>query len=52
MTIENKNKTQYKDYSKSEISDYQIISFVSLQEFESWQEQNHSTTNGIWLRIF
>jgi len=52
MTIENKNKTEYKDYSKSEISDYQIISFVSLQEFESWQEQNHSTTNGIWLRIF
>jgi uncharacterized protein YdeI (YjbR/CyaY-like superfamily) len=33
-------------------TDYEIISFVSPQEFENWQEQNHDKVNGIWIRFF
>lgn len=33
-------------------TDYEIVSFVSKQEFESWQEQNNDKVNGIWIRFF
>jgi len=28
------------------------LSFKSAVEFRGWLEQNHSTSDGIWLRIF
>ena len=30
----------------------QIVSFNSKEAFESWLEQNHSQTTGIWLRFY
>jgi len=33
-------------------NDLPIISFASLEEWESWLENNHSTSSGIWLRIY
>jgi uncharacterized protein YdeI (YjbR/CyaY-like superfamily) len=36
----------------SEKPDLRILSFASQLEFESWLEQNHTETNGIWLRFY
>lgn len=33
-------------------SDYSILSFTSLSEFESWMRINHATVNGIWVKFF
>ncbi|OFY49501.1 MAG: bacteriocin-protection protein, YdeI/OmpD-associated family [Bacteroidetes bacterium GWF2_41_31] len=40
------------DTKKSNNSDQPIISFNSPQEWNSWLEQNHGNSNGVWLRIF
>lgn len=29
-----------------------IISFSSIRDFEKWLEENHTKTEGIWLRLF
>jgi uncharacterized protein YdeI (YjbR/CyaY-like superfamily) len=34
------------------VDDLPILSFTSLNEWESWLEQNHATSSGIWLRIY
>ena len=52
MAIENQDTTPNKEVSNSEKTDLQVVSFVSPEEFESWLEQNHSTSNGIWMRIY
>jgi len=52
MTVENKKNSKIIEIVTADKSDYQIISIVSQQEFERWQEQNHSLVNGIWMRIF
>lgn len=33
-------------------TDYPILSFTSQKEFSQWLEENHATSNGIWLRLF
>jgi uncharacterized protein YdeI (YjbR/CyaY-like superfamily) len=40
------------DTKNSSKSDQPIISFNSPQEWNEWLEQNHSNSNGVWLRIF
>ncbi|MFA5417774.1 MAG: YdeI/OmpD-associated family protein [Bacteroidales bacterium] len=40
------------DTKKSNNSDQPIISFNSPQEWNEWLEQNHSNSNGVWLRIY
>jgi len=52
MTVENKKNSKTKEIVPAAKIDYQIIAFVSQQEFESWQEKNHSLVNGLWIRIF
>jgi uncharacterized protein YdeI (YjbR/CyaY-like superfamily) len=33
-------------------SDLPILSFSSLEEWESWLDKNHATSAGVWLRIY
>ena len=40
------------DTKNSNKSDQPIISFNSPEEWNEWLEQNHSNSNGLWLRIF
>ena len=32
--------------------DLPVLSFSTQNEFESWQEQNHTDMNGIWVRFY
>ena len=32
--------------------DFPIIPFASAAEWESWLEQNHAASHGVWLRMF
>ena len=32
--------------------DFPIISFASAAEWETWLEQNHAASHGVWLRMF
>jgi len=34
------------------VDDFPAISFASLEEWESWLEENHANSPGIWLRIY
>jgi uncharacterized protein YdeI (YjbR/CyaY-like superfamily) len=34
------------------VDDLPIISFTSLEEWESWLDKNHANSSGIWLRIY
>ena len=36
----------------SEMTDFQILAFEIQSDFDNWLEENHGTTNGIWIRFF
>ncbi len=35
-----------------EFTDYPMLSFKSQKEFSKWLEENHNSSNGIWIRLF
>jgi len=37
--------------SKSEKNDYPVLSFETKEDLRSWLEKNHSSADGVWLRL-
>jgi len=50
--VEMTDTIKNKESGKPEKTDLQILSFITLQEFENWLEQNNTVTSGIWIRFF
>jgi uncharacterized protein YdeI (YjbR/CyaY-like superfamily) len=52
MSFEEKRIKAENKPPKSTTVDLPILSFTTQNEFENWEEQNHTVLNGIWVRFY